>query len=1339
MRTILENEIPKILDSQEYIERTNPQLLFNNIASSLINKYPAYYDIINTYEDTISHIEDIVSKESVLDDFIHTNVPNTIIKINFYIDNIKVYGPNTTEFKSNSSSLCNAVTPNEALALRKTYCLLLIGDINFKFTVISVSSTIEPISYSFKLESKWNVNVPMPVGCRWCTLREVDPELLNKHKSVDVNLIRTGEDMSGFYGLFIIGGFLKHLIPFLNKPFNMPIIMHNEYENQLSRSECLYTSNFDYENSYYIIGSMIRPKVNLNSKSNKKISAADFIFSLQFSDPVMNEEYMIGRRKALINSVPIRYLFYAFGCKNDLELIKYICPDMSDFGLVHSVRQACLEGQYHLMAIQGSIDYDFDDGYINIKNLNQNNAKFIIGNIILSENYKKELRSKFGLTNNVKSKSKRINVESTIDEDQSEAQTISETVEDNQVTDINYYKYRAAVIKQVETIFRTKFMPGIGKSNYDESLYNIDKKDLTEEQKKKIEQQEEVRNKALCYEIGSIVKELYNIGNDITPSMDKISLLNRRIRSGQQIEYEFKAFNNARMREVKINIEDFCKDFNTVKQLTNKDTLNSLKEKIEMQAKQISHNQTTSILNAFKGVVTKDKSRIRTDLLTPKNQTFVDAMLREIVISTDEKANTTGVQWPHRVVHPSHLYFIDPVFSPESGKQVGRYQQPTLYTYLTIGTNPRDIIEIIKQNPNVEYIIENLKDKYIIKVNGSIVGYIKEFEPVENLYKTLMEYRRQQKIPKDCTISLDHIKGILEIWCDAGRLITVFVNARNSFELDEANSTIVPRKEFIDWINTKNKYGDINIDYGIEQGFIEYCCSTMTVFNFTVAETLEEYYNRPWLYSHIALPLHILSYTTCVNPCVQLNAGVRASYSSNHTKQAIGPTNRYSQIKYLNENNVLLSPEVPLVRTCTYDMIKLNEKPTGQNVTIAFLAYTDNQEDSFIINKSSLDSGLFVIDSIVSESLECTRQEEVFKIPDEDVVCNGNSESYKKLNKKTCLPGKIGEKFYENDALIGKVIKMNKKDNKYTDRSITNTKPDGTKDYEFLLNEKYKGIATNTFNQRELRCVCIDDSLGNNDKLKIACFGQRRIAIAGDKFNSMNAQKGTIGRIYDSTKMPYTSNGLRPDIIFNPTSIFKRKTIGQIYEPTIGKLAALLGCPVDTTPYMSVRSTDDLDSIYEQLGLDNYGYEDIYDPETGLCIGKAFVGVMHYQRQQHLVENKLNVRAGEGDIDRVTSLPSKGRRKNGGQSVDAMSCKCYFAAGASNVYQDFHINQGAKTTIAFCRWCNKQFTYYDNKKKTWICSSCGQTNDFCIKEVVPAENLMNQIMTGMHICFEYTD
>jgi DNA-directed RNA polymerase beta subunit len=421
-------------------------------------------------------------------------------------------------------------------------------------------------------------------------------------------------------------------------------------------------------------------------------------------------------------------------------------------------------------------------------------------------------------------------------------------------------------------------------------------------------------------------------------------------------------------------------------------------------------------------------------------------------------------------------------------------------------------------------------------------------------------------------------------------------------------------------------------------------------------------------------------------------------------------------------------------------MIRLNEKPTGQNVTISFLVYTDNQEDSFIINKSSVESGLLVIDSITSESSECSKQEEMFKIPSLENFLNGIPESYLKLNKQTCLPDSVGQKFYENEALIAKIAKLDKNKNVYADKSIVNNKPDGWREVNNPLynGDKYHYL-TSEMVTRELRCCTVDGVVGNNDKLKIGCFARRKIGIAGDKFNSMNAQKGTIGRIYDSTMMPYTANGLRPDIIFNPPSIFKRKTIGQIYEPTIGKLAALLGCPIESTPYTAMRTTAEMDKLFKELGLDEYGYEDMYDPDTGKLIGKAFIGVMHYQRQQHLVENKLNVRAGDGDIDRVTQIPIKGKRRGGGQAFDVMSCKCAFASGVTNVFQDIHANQGAKTIVAFCRWCNKQFTYFDNKKKVWVCSGCGQTQDFCIKEVIPAENLINNVLCGMHVCFEYQD
>ena len=62
------------------------------------------------------------------------------------------------------------------------------------------------------------------------------------------------------------------------------------------------------------------------------------------------------------------------------------------------------------------------------------------------------------------------------------------------------------------------------------------------------------------------------------------------------------------------------------------------------------------------------------------------------------------------------------------------------------------------------------------------------------------------------------------------------------------------------------------------------------------------------------------------------------------------------------------------------------------------------------------------------------------------------------------------------------------------------------------------------------------------------------------------------------------------------------------------------------------------------------GYEELYDPETGRCLGKAFMGVMQYQRQQHLVEDKLNIRSIDGDVDKIFGMAVKGRKHQGGQS-----------------------------------------------------------------------------------------
>ena len=1289
------DKVFKILDSQETQDRLLKSILFNPIAKQFVRKYPPEYDIINTYDYGLDHINDIVKTEKVIDDHLHTGVNGYVVNFKFHIENIRIYGPGTSEHQKHSYKGYNAQSPNDALKNRLTYCALLIGDVHYSYQIIDARNPTDAKEISTILEDSYIVNIPIPVGSKYCILSKYDP----------LTLIRTGEDMDGAYGYFVIRGFIRYLIPYLQKPYNSPIILRNDYDdptdNQLARMECLYSAGLDFENSYYVLAAIIRPKTHIG-RGSTQIPILDYVFSLQMDDKCMNKNKIVSRRKSLINVVPIKYLFYAFGCTTDYEMIKYICPDENDAALIHSIRQACLRGKYHINVANDSLGASSNLGYLKLNEGNKQfdtyTAKYVVGDVILSDEYKERIKA---------------------------------------ICKNDSRKYRHEVVEQTDRILRTKFMPGIGKNEEIDALYEIPEHSRTNEQRMKIAEQEMIRNKAICYELGQIVRDLYKIGNGIAPSMDKISLTNRRVRHGQQIENEYKSFHSARLREIKVTMQKLFDKIKSVTALNSKQTQAEIEAYLKDQLRSTGIKQSQSIDNAFKQT-SKDKSKIRTDIIQPKNQSFIFAKVREIVISTDSKQRGTGEQWSHRVVHPSHLYFIDPVYCPESGVQVGRYQQPTLYTYLTTGTLGHDIKKFILNHKDVEFNVNSIADKYIIKLNGSTIGYIKEYQPVEKLYDDLMQARRDGTIVKDCSVILKHQEGILDIWVDEGRMMTIFVDVKNCFET--SNGQIGVRPNFLKWLDDckNNKVWEVSaserkryptglkdcIDVGIEQGFITLYDTTMTIYNCCVAQGINDYFEKPWLYNAIALPLHILSYPTCINMCVNMNAAVRASYASNHMKQAIGPTFRYPQIKYLNEMNVLLAPQIPICRTCMYDIAGYNEKPMGNNVIVAFLVYCDNQEDSFIINRSSIENGTLIIDSYTVKSSECTKLNEKFEIPNDATTKKiGNIDSYLKLDPKTCLPKNVGDKFYTNDVLIAKVGQYNPDSAVKTDHSVLNEMPDACHPREA--------------NTRELRCVNKDIEIDANTREKMVVMAQRRCGIPGDKFNSCNAQKGTIGKVYDSWRMPYTQSGIRPDIIFNPPSIASRGTCGQSYEPIISKLASLLGCPLDITPYQSQRSINEIIEIYKKMGLNEYGYEDLYDPESGRKLGKVFVGVMQYQRQQHLVENKLNVRAIDGDIDKITGLAVKGRRRNGGQSIDRMTVDAINASGAVLFNRDTHLNQGAKMTIAICGICHKQYTFYSTDYKCWFCSCCGRHNNFIIKEVVPVQNLINHVFTGMHLTFEY--
>ena len=253
----------------------------------------------------------------------------------------------------------------------------------------------------------------------------------------------------------------------------------------------------------------------------------------------------------------------------------------------------------------------------------------------------------------------------------------------------------------------------------------------------------------------------------------------------------------------------------------------------------------------------------------------------------------------------------------------------------------------------------------------------------------------------------------------------------------------------------------------------------------------------------------------------------------------------------------------------------------------------------------------------------------------------------------------------------------------------------------------------------------------------MAMFGQYRVPIHGDKFNSEHAQKGTCGRIMAPELLPYTSTGVRPDVIFNPPAIFKRKTYGHVYLPTIAKLAALLGCPIDCTNYSTIRSDEELCDLFRKLGLHEDACETMYDPRTGRPYKCRIFFANHYwERQMHLVENKINVRSG-GSKDMVTGQPTKGKKHGGGQSFDRMAFDANIASGICELMRDTHLTQGSKIKVGFCNRCHNTLGYFNRETNQWVCPRCGSHPDMTIREIPPAANLITHIFNGLHISVDY--
>lgn len=231
--------------------------------------------------------------------------------------------------------------------------------------------------------------------------------------------------------------------------------------------------------------------------------------------------------------------------------------------------------------------------------------------------------------------------------------------------------------------------------------------------------------------------------------------------------------------------------------------------------------------------------------------------------------------------------------------------------------------------------------------------------------------------------------------------------------------------------------------------------------------------------------------------------------------------------------------------------------------------------------------------------------------------------------------------------------------------------------------------------------------------------------------SSRHGQKGTIGNIIPECDMPYTSSGIKPDIIINPHAIPSRMTIGQLKETLLGKVLLELGLFGDGTSFGQLE----VDKICEELlkvGYEAHGNELLYNGLTGEQVEcSVFMGPVFYQRLKHMVNDKAHSRS-NGPMVNLTRQPAEGRSRDGGLRFGEMERDAMVSHGAARFTRGRLYDASDKYSVYVCKKCGLIVSYND-KMNIHHCRTCDNRVDFNYVEIPYACKLLFQELNTMNI------
>ncbi len=695
-----------------------------------------------------------------------------------------------------------------------------------------------------------------------------------------------------------------------------------------------------------------------------------------------------------------------------------------------------------------------------------------------------------------------------------------------------------------------------------------------------------------------------------------------------------------------------------------------------------------------------------TQLLDRTNYLSTISHLRRI----QSPLSRTQPNFEARDLHATHFGRICPSETPE-GSNCGLVKNLALSGIISVNVPSEEIVEKLYDLGTVHFFDakDDLKqDGTRIFVDGRLIGYYKDGL---ELAESLRDLRRNSKIHPHVGVSFhkSDIEGStrrLYVNCNAGRVLRPLIIIKDNKPLLTQDLLDKISKKLLSW-NDLLRMGVLEM---IDANEEENCYITLDEKDSKKHTHLEVF------------PPAILGAGASIIPYPEHNQSPRNTYESAMAKQSLGFSTPMMNTSTYVRQHLMLYPQVPAVNTKAMKLLGLEDRPAGQNCVVAVLPFDGyNIEDAIVLSKASVDRGL--------------GRTFFFRIYDAEAkqYPGGMRDTFEIPNAEDNIRGYKGERAYrllEEDGVVAAESPV-----KGGDILIGKTSPPRfMEEYrEFESSGPYRrdtSIGVRPSEAGVIDTVVMTQSNEGGKMYKIRARDMR-IPEIGDKFASRHGQKGVLGILAKAEDLPYTAEGMSPDVLINPHAFPSRMTVGMMMESICGKAASFRGKRFDGSAFVGEK----MDEVKQVMDAHNFKYsgkEIMYDGRTGKAFPvDVFIGVVYYQKLHHMVADKIHARA-RGQVQMLTKQPTEGRARGGGLRFGEMERDCLIAYGASMILKDRLLDESDKSDVYVCERCGL-VAYHDVKQRKYVCRVCGDKAKVSSVSVAYAFKLLLQEMQSLNV------